>query len=118
VTDPSTLLVVGTASVRPKASRCQIAAYRLTPRAAVVVVVGWQKLGLSGAQGQRPGRWPLRKLTEVRQPSFECFGGRGAVATVVLDRRAYQVNVLVGDRASKQRVAEALGVARPFRLAR
>jgi hypothetical protein len=49
VTDPSTLLVVGTAGVRPKASRCQIAAYRLPPRASVVVVVGWQRLGLSGA---------------------------------------------------------------------
>ena len=50
-------------------------------------------------------------------PSFECFSGRGAAAQVVLGGKAYQVNVMVGDRASKQRVAEALTVTRSFNLA-
>lgn len=118
VTDPRTLLVVGTAGVRPNASRCQIAAYRLPTTAAVVVLVGWKDVALSGARGQKPGRWPLVKLTAVGRPSFECFGGRGGVATLVLDGRAYQVNVLVGDQASKQRIRDALAVARSFELAR
>ena len=118
VTDPRTLLVVGTAGVRPRPSLCQIAAYRVPPTGAVVVVVGWQKLALSGAAKQRPGRWPLARLTAVRRPSFECFAGRGAAVSVVLAGRAYQVNVMVGDRASGQRVAAALAVARSFALAR
>jgi hypothetical protein len=82
------------------------------------VIVGWKSWRLSGGQGTRPGRWPLAHLTSVRRPSFECFSGRGAVASLVLDRHAYQVNVLVGDRASKQTVAAALTVARSFNLAR
>jgi len=41
----------------------------------------------------------------------------GAAAQVVLGGKAYQVNVMVGDRASKQRVAEALTVTRSFNLA-
>jgi hypothetical protein len=118
VTDPRTLLVVGTAGVRPKPSHCQIAAYRLPQTAAVVVVVGWKKLALSGAQSQKPGRWRLKTLVAVRRPSAECFAGRGAVATLVLGGKAYQVNVMVGDRASKRRIAEALAVARSFDLAR
>ncbi len=118
VTDPRTLVVVGTTGVRPRASVCQIAAYRLPPTGAVVVVVGWKNLELSGARGQKPGRWPLKKLTAVRRSSFECFAGRGAAAGLVLVGKAYQVNVLVGARASKRRVAEALAVARSFNLAR
>lgn len=116
VSDPRTLLVVGTAGARPKASRCEISAYRLPPTGAVVVVVGWKRLALSGAQSQEPGRWPLEKLSAVQRPSFECFAGRGAAATLVLGRKAYQVNVLVGDRASKRRVAQSLEVARSFDL--
>ena len=118
VTDPRTLLVVGTAGVRSKPSQCQIAAYRLPPTAAVVVAVGWKKLALSGAESQRQGRWPLNKMVAVRRSTFECFEGRGAAATLVLGGKGYQVNVLVGDRASKQRIAEALTVARSFDLAR
>jgi hypothetical protein len=38
------------------------------------------------------------------------------VATVVLRRREYQVNVMVGARASKRRIGEALAVARSFAL--
>ena len=100
VTDPRTVLVVGTAGVRPKASHCPIAGYRLPPTGAVVVVVGWKRLALSGAQSQEPGRWPLKSLNGVQRPSFDCFGGRGAAATLVLGGKAYQVNVLVDDGAS------------------
>jgi len=37
---------------------------------------------------------------------------------VVLGGNAYQVNVMVGDRASKRGVAQALAVGRSFKLAR
>lgn len=116
VTDPRTLLVVGTAGVRAKETQCQIAAYLVPADGAVVVVVGWRSLKLSGAENAKPGYAPLKKLIAVQKPSFECFAGRGAAADLVIDRRAYQVNVLVGDRASKRRVAEALAVGRSFRV--
>jgi hypothetical protein len=116
VTDPDTLLVVGTAGVRPRASQCQIAAYRIAAKGAAVVVVGW--LSSPGPRPTPPGRAPLRKLVEVTRPVFECFSGRGASAQVRLRGRVYQVNVMVGDRATKRRVAEALAVARSFDLAR
>jgi hypothetical protein len=118
VTDPRTVLVVGTNGSRPKSSGCQIASYRVPVDGAVVVVVGWKHLALSGAQGAEPGREPLAALTAVRRPAFECFGGRGAATQVVLAGKAFQVNVLAGDHASRRRVAEALAVARSFDLAR
>ena len=117
VIDPRTLLVVGTPGVRPRSSQCQIAAYQLPASGAVVVVVGW-KTATSGGGRLQPGRGPLRKLTAVKRPSFECFAGRGASAQLVLRGRAYQVNVMVGDRASKAKVAQALAAARSFALAR
>ena len=114
VTDPRTVLVVGTSGVRARLTQCQIAAYRLPADGAVVVVVRWKSArGISA-----PGRTELTKLTAVHRPSFECFKGRGAAAQVELRGRVYQVNVLVGDRASKQRIAEALSVARSFDLKR
>jgi|GEM_PF-1558329 len=116
VTDPRTLLVVGTAGVRAKGTQCQIAAYRVPADGAVVVVLGWRSLKYSGAENARPGYAPLEKLVAVRRPSFECFGGRGAAADVVIRRIAYQVNVMVGDRASKLRVAQALAVGRSFKV--
>jgi hypothetical protein len=118
VTDPRTLLVVGTTGVRARSSPCQIASYRVPPNGAVVVVVGWRNVSQSGGQGLKPGRAPLEKLVAVRRPSIECFSGRGAVAQVVLDGRVYQVNVMVGDRASRRRVTKALAIARSFDLAR
>jgi hypothetical protein len=117
VTDPRTLLVVGTARVRPKPSHCQIAAYRIPAAGAVVVVVGWKSPAAAGGT-PKPGRAPLKALTAVHRPSLECFAGRGAAADVHLGGRLYQVNVMVGDRASKRRVAEALAVARSFNLTR
>jgi len=114
VSDPRTLLVVGTAGVRSKASRCSIAAYRIPASAAAVVVVGWTSLATGGGAATTPGLAPLGELRAVRRPSFECFAGRGAVADVVLGGKLYQVNVLVGDRASAGRVDQALRVARSF----
>jgi hypothetical protein len=116
VTDPRTLLVVGTAGVHAKETQCQIAAYRVPADGAVVVVVGWRSLKYSGAENAKPGYAPLKKLTVVRKPSFECFRGRGAAADVVIHGVAYQVNVMVGDRASKSRVAKALAVGRSFEV--
>ncbi len=115
VTDPRTLLVVGTAGVRAKQTQCQIAAYRIPANGAVVVVVGWRSLKHSGAENAKPGYAPLKKMVAVRKPSFECFGGRGTAADVVVHGAAFQVNVMVGDRASKLRVADALAVGRSFK---
>ena len=115
--DPRTLLVVGTAGVAPKATDCQIAAYRAPARGAVVVVVGW-KTATSGGGRMKPGRWPLRAMTSVKRESFECFAGRGAAASLALGGKGYQVNVMVGNSTSAKQVAEALAVGRSFRLAR
>ena len=116
VTDPRTLLVVGTAGVEAKSTQCQIAAYRVPPNGAVVVIVGW-KTATSGGGRMKPGRWPLKRLTAVTRPSFECFAGRGAVASLALGGKAYQVNVMVGGSAAPQRITDALATGRSFRLA-
>jgi len=118
MTNPQTLLVVGTAGVRPQASNCEIAAYRLPPAGAVVVVVAWKSIVTAGGAPWKPGRAPLKNLVAAHRPSFDCFSGRGASAEVLLAGKPYQVNVMVGDRASKPRVAEALAVAQSFDLAR
>jgi hypothetical protein len=112
VTDPRTLLVVGTHGVTAKRSTCQIGAYRIPPTGAVVVVVGWTRS--NGATDLGTGA--LARLRSVRRSFFECFGGRGAAAALVLRGREYQVNVIVGGSASRRRVAEALAVGRSFRL--
>jgi hypothetical protein len=118
VSDPRTLLVVGTAGVRPQASHCEIAAYRLPPSGAVVVVVGWESIASAGGSPWTRGRAPLKSLVAVHRPSFDCFAGRGAASDVLLGGKPYQVKVMVGDRASKTRVEEALAIARSFDLAR
>lgn len=109
VTDPRTLLVVGTAGVHAYAARCQIAAYRVPASGAVVVVVGWKNAALSSSTATRV------VLTRVQRPIFECFPGRGAAADVLLGGREYQVNVMVGDRAPKRLVEQALAVGRSLR---
>jgi hypothetical protein len=116
VTDPRTLLVVGTAGVTPKATQCQIAGYTVPTRGAVVVIVGW-KSATSGGGQMKPGRWPLKTMKSVQRPSFECFTGRGAASSLVLGGKAYQVNVMVGDATTSLQIAEALAVGRSFRLA-
>jgi hypothetical protein len=117
VSDPRTVLVVGTAGVRPTTSPCLDAAYHVPVTGAVVVAVGWKSVASAGGGSPTPGRAPLKKLVAVRRHLSECFAGRSAVADVLLGGRPYQVNVLVGDRATKRRVAEALKVARSFDLA-
>lgn len=114
VTDPRTLLAVGTPGVQAKPSRCEFAAYRIPPQAAAVVVVGWSSIAAAGGVANTPGRAPLKRLVAVSRPSFECFAGRGTAADVLLGGKPYQVNVLVGDRASGRRVKQALAVARSF----
>jgi hypothetical protein len=112
VTDPRTLLVVGTHGVEPVRTKCQIGTYRVPTGGAVVVIVGWK--GANGDGG--PGLESLARLTSVQPSIFECFHGRGAVSTLVVRQREYQVNVMVGGSASKRRVAEALAVGRTFRV--
>ncbi len=118
VTDPRVLLVVGTTGVRPRPSHCLIAAYHIPATGAVVLVDGWSSVAAAGGGHPKPGRAPLAQLRRVRRPSFECFSGRGAVAQVLLAGKPYQVNVLVGDRASKRTIAQALAAGRSFRLTR
>jgi hypothetical protein len=118
VVDPRTLLVVGTVGVRPRASQCQIAAYRIPATGAVVVVAGWSSVAAGGGGHLKPGRGSLARLRNVRRPSFECFSGRGAAAQVLLRGKPYQVNVMVGDHASKRTIMQAFAVGRSFRLAR
>ena len=117
VTDPRTVLVVGTAGVRPKASACLDASYRVPAAGGVVVVVGWKSVASAGGGSPTPGRAPLKKLVAVRRHLSECFAGRSDVADVLLGGKPYQVNIFVGDRASKRRVREALAVGRSFDLA-
>ena len=118
IVDALTVLVVGTLGVRDDlTSSCQVAAYRVPARGAVVVVVAW-RTATSGGGHLPPGRARLRKLRAVSRPSFECYSGRGAAEQVVLGGKAYQVNVLVGDRASRRLVTQALVVARSFDLLR
>jgi hypothetical protein len=114
VVDPRTLLVVGTAGVVSRQSQCQVAAYRIPPAGAAVVILGWR----DGAHGIRPGRAPLRQLRKVTRPVLECFAGRGAATTVVLGGKAYGVYVMVRNRAGPRRVEAALRVARSFDLVR
>src|SRR3981189_724154 len=61
-TDPRTLLVVGTSGVRPHLTQCQIAAYRIPPEGAVVVMVGWK--GANGDTGL--GTKELARLTTLK----------------------------------------------------
>ncbi len=112
-TDPRTVLVVGTRGVAARASRCQVSSYRIPADGAAVVVLGWRGIAPEGLPRDRGELQALR----LRRPIFECFDGRGAMAQIVVKNRAYQVNVMVGDRATRETVAEALAVARSFAAA-
>jgi hypothetical protein len=114
VTDPKTVLVAGTEGAAPRKSDCQVAAYRVPADGAVVVVLRWT--------GRAPEWLPTDRSVlddlRLRRSYFECFDGRGAGAQLAIKGRAYQVNLMVGDRATARTVAAALGVARSFDVAR
>lgn len=111
--DPRTMLVVGTRGVAARPSRCQVSSYRIPSDGGAVVVLGWRGPAPEGLPRDRSELQSLR----LKRPMFECFDGRGAVAQIVVKGRAYQVNVMVGDRATRETVAEALAVARSFAAA-
>jgi hypothetical protein len=113
VDDPRTLLAVGTGDVRATPASCASPVYNVRLSGAAVAVVGWSSVAAAGG-APRPGRAPLTALTAVRSHTFECFTGRGAAADVLIAGKRYQVRVLVGGRASAERVRQALAVARSF----
>jgi hypothetical protein len=108
VNDPRTLLVVGTRGARPVPSDCQVASYRVPEEGAVVVVIGWKtKPSFSVLDGREALTWRA-----LRSGYFECFEGRGIASQITLDGHAYQVSVMVGTRAPKTVVREAIVAAR------
>jgi hypothetical protein len=109
VSDPRTLLVVGTRGARPIETDCRVASYRVPVDGAVVVVVGWRDSVLENAK---------LELTKLRRATFECFAGRGAVGQVSRKGRDYQISVMVGDDATARTVRDALAVARSFAVPR
>jgi hypothetical protein len=110
IDDPRTLLVIGTDGVKPVESDCLVAAYRVPAEGAVVVVIGWRD-SVGGSS-----LLPLSAM-KLRRGTFECFAGRGAVARVTRRDRDFQVNVMVGDRASSTAIEDALDAARSLSLA-
>ena len=114
VTDPRTVLVVGTDGTAARRSECQVAAYRVPADGAVVVVLRWAGKAPDWLADDRDVLSDLK----LRRAYFECFDGRGAAAQVAVKGRAYQVNLMVGDRAAAKTVANALAVARSFDVVR
>jgi hypothetical protein len=103
--DPRTLLVIGTDGAKPIESDCQVSSYRVPADGAVVVVIGWRD-SVGGSS-----YLPLSGM-KLRRGTFDCFPGRGAVGRVTRRDRDFQVNVLVGDRASDATIDAALDAAR------
>lgn len=108
--NPHTVLVVGTVGVGHRRSPCLVSAYRVPADGAAVVVTGWRGRATAAIPRDRSVLGSLK----LRRPYFACWGGWGASALVALRDRAFQVNVLVGDRAAPGVVAAALRVARSF----
>ena len=105
------MLVIGTDGVRAVDSDCMVSTYRVPSDGAVVVVIGWRELtGVSSFL-------PLSGL-KLRRGTFQCFPDRGAVAQVNRRGLDYQVNVMVGDRASQETIDAALDAARSIAAAR
>ncbi|HEY7178763.1 MAG TPA: hypothetical protein VH305_06280 [Gaiella sp.] len=108
--DPRTVVVIGTEGVRAVDTPCQVSTYAVPEDGAVVVVVGWREpTGVSSFL-------PLSGL-KLRRGMFQCFADRGAVAQVTRRGLDYQVNVMVGDRASAETVDAALAAARSIAAA-
>ena len=111
--DPRTVLVVGTHGVIARSSQCQVASYRIPADGAAIVVLAWRGVAPAGLPRDRSQLVGMR----LKRPLFECFDGRGAVAQIVMRNRAYQINVMVGDRATRDTVVDALATARSFAAA-
>lgn len=108
-----TVLVVGTQGVTPRSSECQVASYRIPADGAAIVVLGSRGVAPAGLPRDRSQLQAMR----LKRPLFACFDGRGAVAQIVIRNHAYQVNVMVGDRATRETVTAALAAARSFAAA-
>jgi hypothetical protein len=108
IVDPRTVLVAGTEGVAPRRSDCQVAAYRIPADDAVVVILRWSGKAPEWVTTDRDVLADLK----LRREYFECWDGRGAAAQIAIKGRAYQVNVMVGDRASAKTISAALAVAR------
>jgi hypothetical protein len=110
VDDPRTLLVVGTDGVKAVDSNCQVSAYRVPADGAVVVVIGWR---------DSVGETNILPLStrKLRRGTFDCFAGRGAVGRVTRRDRDFQLNVMVGDRASAATIDAAFDAVKSFTLA-
>jgi hypothetical protein len=110
VDDPRTLLVVGTDGVKAVDSNCQVSAYRVPADGAVVVVIGWRdSVGETNIL-------PISTM-KLRRGTFDCFAGRGAVGRVTRRDRDFQLNVMVGDRASAATIDAAFDAVKSFTLA-
>jgi hypothetical protein len=117
ITDPVTVLVVGTQGVRSRLVPCEITAYRIPAAGAAVVVVRWRTETSGGGRPPRSRR-PLFHVV-LNPLGFECWPNhRGGAVELSLGGHAYQVNVLVGDLASPATVRQALAVVRSFDLGR
>jgi hypothetical protein len=108
--DPRTAIVIGTDGVRAIDTDCQVSSYRVPSDGAVVVVIGWRDAtGVSSYL-------PLSGM-KLRRGTFQCFPNRGAVAQVTRRGLDYQVNVMVGDRASAETIDAAFDAARSIAAA-
>jgi hypothetical protein len=103
--DPRTVLVIGTEGVESIETECLVSSYRVPSDGAAVVVIGWREPGGASAF------LPLSTM-KLRRGLFACFSARGAVAQVTRRGLDYQVNVMVGDRASAETIEAALDAAR------
>ena len=109
VDDPRTLLVIGTDGVKAVDSNCQVSAYRVPADGAVVVVIGWRdSIGETNIL-------PISTM-KLRRGTFDCFTGRGAVGRLTRRDRDFQLNVMVGDRASAATIDAAFDAVRSFTL--
>jgi hypothetical protein len=91
-------------------SDCQVSSYRVPSDGAVIVVIGWRD-SVGGT-----GLLPLSAM-KLRRGTFDCFAGRGAVGRLTRRDRDFQVNVMVGDRASAATIDAAFDAVKSFGLA-
>jgi hypothetical protein len=111
--DPHTFLVVGTQGVRPIETDCLASSYRVPADGAAVAVIGWKRKLSTHYVGGRENLY----ARELERGYFDCFAGRGIAAQIDLDGRTYQVNVMVGDRAERSTILDALAAARSLAVA-